>query len=129
MKKRIIPTIIGIIITLIFSIFAMIKFFPLERLELLVYDVRYHLHGRKALLKDVVIVGIDDKSLDKIGRWPWDRNKIAYIIDSLNSMGAKVIVIDIIFSEPWKDDKILADSIKKAGNVILPVVFDFKSEK
>jgi adenylate cyclase len=129
MKKTLIPTIIGIVVTLIFSAFAVFKFVPLERLELLVYDVRYHLHGKRAPLKEVVIVGIDDKSLEKIGRWPWDRSRIASIIDSLNDMGAKVIVMDIIFSEPWKDDAVLAASIKKAGNVILPIVFDFKAEK
>ena len=129
MKKTLIPTIIGIVVTLIFSAFAVFKFVPLERLELLVYDVRYHLHGKGAPLKEVVIVGIDDKSLEKIGRWPWDRSRVASIIDSLNDMGAKAIVMDIIFSEPWKDDNVLAASIKKAGNVILPIVFDFKSEK
>jgi adenylate cyclase len=129
MKKVLIPTTIGIIITLIFSAFVVIKFVPLERLELLLYDVRYYLHGKKAPLKEVVIIGIDDKSLEKIGRWPWDRSVIASIIDSLSNMGAKVIVMDIIFSEPWKDDDILSASIKKAGTVILPIVFDFKGDK
>ncbi|MCX5814416.1 MAG: adenylate/guanylate cyclase domain-containing protein [Proteobacteria bacterium] len=129
MRKTLLPTIIGVIITLIFATLVVIKFVPLERLELLLYDVRYHIHGMKAPLKEVVIVGIDDKSLEKIGRWPWDRSKVALMIDALNEMGAKVIALDIIFSEPWKDDDVLAASIKKAGNVILPVVFDFKGEK
>jgi adenylate cyclase len=129
MKKTLIPTIIGIIVTFIFCTFAVFKFVPLERLELLVYDVRYRLHGKGEPLKEVVIVGIDDKSLEKIGRWPWDRSRVASMIDSLKDMGAKTIVMDIIFSEPWKDDDALAASIKRAGNVILPIVFDFKSEK
>ncbi|MCX5804720.1 MAG: adenylate/guanylate cyclase domain-containing protein [Proteobacteria bacterium] len=129
MKKVLIPATIGIIITFIFCAFVVINFVPLERLELLLYDVRYYLHGKKAPLKEVVVVGIDDRSLEKIGRWPWNRSVIASMIDSLNNMGAKVIVMDIIFSEPWKDDDILSASIKRAGNVILPVVFDFKGEK
>jgi adenylate cyclase len=129
MKKALVPTIIGIVITFIFSAFVVIKFVPLERLELLLYDVRYYIHGKKSPLQEVVIVGIDDKSIEKIGRWPWDRSRIASIIDSLSNMGAKVIVMDIIFSEPWKDDDMLSASMKKAGNVILPIVFDFKGEK
>jgi adenylate cyclase len=129
MRKALLPTIIGIVVTLIFAAFTVIKFVPLERLELLLYDVRYYLHGKDTKQNEVVIVGIDDRSLEKIGRWPWDRSRIASIIDSLNNMGAKAIVMDIIFSEPWKDDDVLVESIKKAGNVILPIVFDFKSEK
>lgn len=130
MKKLLIPISIGLLITAIFVTFAIIRFLPLERLEQLVYDTRYRVRGQEANLpREVVIVGIDDKSLEKIGRWPWDRSKIAALIDLLKDMGAKVIMMDIIFSEPSKDDEILAASIKRAGNVILPVVFEFKGQK
>ena len=130
MKKLLIPISIGLLITAIFTTLAIIRFLPLERLELLVYDTRYKIRGHTTPPKEVVIIGIDDKSLEKIGRWPWDRSKIAALIDLLKDKGAKVIMMDIIFSEPSKDDKILASSIKRAGNVILPIVFDFKqSEK
>ncbi|MCX8022651.1 MAG: adenylate/guanylate cyclase domain-containing protein [Syntrophorhabdaceae bacterium] len=129
MRKTLIPLLIGIAITLLFSFLALIKFVPFERLELLIYDVRYHLHGANPTLKDVVIAGIDDRSIEKLGRWPWDRGKIALIIDRLKEMGAKVIAVDIIFSEPWRDDDLLVQSMKRAKNVIVPVVFDFKGEK
>ena len=129
MKKSIIPISIGLLITAIFTTFAIVRFLPLDRLELLIYDMRYKIRGQAIPPKDVIIVGIDDKSLEMIGRWPWDRSKIAALIDLLKDMGARVIMMDIIFSEPSKDDEILAASIKRAGNVILPVVFDFKGEK
>ncbi len=129
MKKTLIPILIGIVITLLFSALAVIRFLPLERLELLFYDMRYHIRGKTLPPKEVVIIGIDDRSLEKIGRWPWDRSRVASIIDALKELGAKVIVMDIILSEPSKDDDKLEQSIKKAGNVILPVVFDFKGEK
>lgn len=128
MKKPLIPIIIGILITLLFGSFRIIRLLPLERVETLFYDIRYHLHGRATPPQDVVIVGIDDRSLEKIGRWPWDRTKLASLVDKLTAMGAKVIMLDIILSEPSKSDKILAKSIQKAGNVILPVVFDFRGE-
>jgi len=129
MKKLLIPISIGLLITAIFVTFAIIRLLPLERLEQLVYDTRYKIRGQSTPPKEVVIVGIDDKSLEKIGRWPWDRSKIAALIDMLKDMGAKVIMIDIIFSEPSKDDEILAASIKRAGNVVLPIVFEFKGQK
>ena len=43
MKKLLIPISIGLLITAIFTTLAIIRFLPLERLELLVYDTRYKL--------------------------------------------------------------------------------------
>jgi adenylate cyclase len=129
MKKTLIPILIGVLITFIFCSFAVIKLLPFERLEMLLYDIRYHIRGKTVPPKEVVIVGIDDKSIEKAGRWPWERKKIASVVDTLKDMGARVIVMDIIFSEPAPGDDVLAASIKRAGNVILPIVFDFRGEK
>lgn len=120
---------IGILITLLFSASAIIRPLPIERLETLLYDVRYQVRGRTMPPKEVAIVAIDDKSLAALGRWYLDRARVASVIDTLKDLGAKVIVSDIIWSEPAKDDDILAVSIKRAGNVILPVVFDFEGEE
>ncbi|HPP06849.1 MAG TPA: CHASE2 domain-containing protein, partial [Syntrophorhabdaceae bacterium] len=129
MRKRLIPISIGVLVSILFSIFAIIKLLPLEHLEQLIYDTRYKLKGKGVPPPEIVIAAIDDRSLEKVGRWPWDRTKIARVIEKIKGMGAKVIMVDIIFSEPAKDDKILENSIKSAGNVILPIVFDFKGEK
>ena len=48
----------------------------------------------------VVLAVIDEKSLNKEGRWPWPRSKIAKLIDYLSDDGAKVIGFDIGFLEP-----------------------------
>ena len=129
MKKTKTVLVIGILITLFYSFCAINKLLPLERFELLLYDLRYQMRGKTTPPKEIVIVAIDDKSLKKIGRWPWERKKMASLIDILSKMGAKVIFMDIIFSEAAKDDEILRNAIKRAGNVILPIVFDFKEEK
>jgi len=129
MKKTKTVLLIGIVITLFYSFCAISKLLPLERFELLLYDLRYQIRGRTTPPQEIAIVAIDDKSLEKVGRWPWERSKIAAVIDILKKMGAKVIFIDVIYSEPSKDDEILKDAIKRAGNVILPIVFDFKGEK
>ena len=51
----------------------------------------------------VVLAVIDEKSLNKEGRWPWPRSKIAKLIDYLSDDGAKVIGFDIGFLEPDKN--------------------------
>ena len=102
MKKILIPIIIGIGITVLFSFFSIIRLLPLERLELLLYDVRYKMQGKSNPPDNIVIVAIDDRSIEKIGRWPWDRDKMADIINTISAMGPKVIMPDIIWSEPTR---------------------------
>lgn len=47
----------------------------------------------------IIIVDIDDKSLAKIGRWPWPRKQMAKLVDKLHAQGASVLAFDIFFSE------------------------------
>ncbi|MBU1448826.1 adenylate/guanylate cyclase domain-containing protein [Patescibacteria group bacterium] len=71
----------------------------------------------------VVIVAIDDASLGVIGRWPWPRSVHAKLIRTLSEAGASAIAYDVNFPEPsdeWEDAS-LADAIRQAGNVVLPV--------
>ena len=71
----------------------------------------------------IVIVAIDDKSLDQLGHFlTWPRTYYADIIDSLNQNNARVISFDVLFSEKTPYDEKLAESMKKAGNVVMPVV-------
>jgi adenylate cyclase len=90
MKKILIPIIIGIGITVLFSFFSIIRLLPLERLELLLYDVRYEMQRKSNPPDNIIIVAIDDRSIEKIGRWPWDRDRMADIINTISAMGPKV---------------------------------------
>jgi adenylate cyclase len=64
------------------------------------------MRGPKKPGNAVVIAVIDEKSLDKEGRWPWPRSKIAALINTLNKDGAKVIGVDIGFLEPDENSTI-----------------------
>lgn len=74
-------------------------------------------------LKDtIVMVAIDDKSLEQLGRLSsWPRTYHASVIDTLAKAQARAIVFDVLFSEPASGDERLAASIKSAGNVIAPL--------
>lgn len=71
----------------------------------------------------IAIVAIDDASLSAIGRWPWPRNVHARLIDALKADGARVIAYDVNWPEAstGSDDEALAQSIRNAKNVVLPV--------
>jgi CHASE2 domain-containing sensor protein len=72
----------------------------------------------------VIVIGIDDKSLSELGKFSlWPRSHYAQMIDILNEANARVIVFDVLFSEPAPGDDELAGSIKNAGNVVLPLAY------
>lgn len=70
------------------------------KLNNLSYDSFQRLHPRSYQDTPIKIVTIDDESLEKIGQFPWSRNKIAELISKLQALNAKVIALDIVFSEP-----------------------------
>ena len=95
-----------------------------KRLDLMAYDAAIQMLPTP-LEDSVVIVAVDEKSLNGIGQWPWRRAIHAQLIDKLSRFNASLIAFDIIFSEQDtahpEDDEILAESIRSNGNVILPM--------
>jgi adenylate cyclase len=75
---------------------------------------------------NIVIVAIDDKSLDHLGRFSsWPRTYHADLISILAEAEARIIVFDVLFAEPAPGDDQLVASIRRADNVILPLVCTF----
>ena len=116
-------------------------------------DYRMLQRGEKEPGKDVVIVAIDDASIEKVARWPWPRTVLSRLIERLNAAEPAVIGFDIVFSEPsafvesdglsarpesvsteeWEkvqntlrlqDDR-LAEVIRASGRIVLGYFFDF----
>ncbi|MEM7208020.1 MAG: CHASE2 domain-containing protein [Pseudomonadota bacterium] len=74
---------------------------------------------------DVIVVAIDDASIDKLGPWPWPRNVHARFLDSLSRFNPRAIGFDVFFSEPDKSnteyDTDFGNAIRRNGRVILPI--------
>lgn len=49
--------------------------------------------------RDVAVVGIDEPSLERYGRWPWNRSVVAELVDALHALGARTVALDILFAE------------------------------
>jgi adenylate cyclase len=47
----------------------------------------------------IIILDIDEKSLAKLGQWPWPRTELARLVDKVRESGATVLGIDILFPE------------------------------
>jgi adenylate cyclase len=103
------------------------RFWPgmtmLDRMELRTVDWRFAQRGERAPNPDIVIVNVDDASIDEIGRWPWPRREMAEVIEALDEAGARTIGFDIFFADPDKSgggaesDQALVDATRNAGMV------------
>ncbi len=71
-----------------------------ERLRLQAFDAYQQMHPRDAQPAPVVILDVDDASLEEIGQWPWPRTKIAEMTTKAMQAGAVALAFDIVFSEP-----------------------------
>ena len=92
-------------------------------------DEMFKLRGSISPQKDIVIVGLDEKTLDRIGKWPWPHDALAQLIFIISSGSPKVLAVDIFLPEDIDEDtsgrtELLADEIYDAGNVILPIYFN-----
>ncbi|QEM66956.1 adenylate/guanylate cyclase domain-containing protein [Geobacter sp. FeAm09] len=95
--------------------------------ELKSYDLLSRLLNRDRGSSDIVIVQVDQPSLDALAAegvtWPWPRQVYAPVFERLAQ--ADAVFVDILFTEPSsygeEDDRILAAAVARAGNVVLPV--------
>jgi adenylate cyclase len=95
----------------------------MRSLELQSVDARFSVHGTQERPDDIVVVGVDDITFNELGeQWPFPRTLHARVIDQLRKAGAKVVAVDIQFTEPsekWQEDNALIESIGRMGGVVL----------
>jgi adenylate cyclase len=75
----------------------------ITRLENIIYDYRLRLTMPGTVDDRVVILDIDERSLDPraLGRWPWSRDKIVGLLQKLfDKYGVVLIGFDVVFAEP-----------------------------
>ncbi|MHC4874673.1 MAG: CHASE2 domain-containing protein, partial [Planctomycetota bacterium] len=75
-----------------------------------------------------VVVDVDEKSLDKLGQWPWPRFILADLMKKIDACGPKAIGLDIVFAEPDKTSlKVYLKRLKEVfgSDVELPEDIEF----
>jgi diguanylate cyclase (GGDEF)-like protein len=108
----------AVILVMIFGVNSSV----MKRVDHIIYDTLLSFSGTSAP-SEVVIVAIDETSIDKLGRWPWPRSTHGELLTKLTEAEAEVVGFDILFSEPEesKSDQFFSDAIAKHGQVILAV--------
>ena len=97
------------------SSISLIRLPLLDLLENYTYDARILLGQQDNVDPRIVIVDIDEKSLAAEGRWPWNRNKMARLMDLLfDTYHITLAGFDVVFAEPDRSSGL--ESLEKLAN-------------
>jgi len=106
-KRYLARILIGLAITLVFAVHVVgqvahsFRIELIDRLENIIYDARLRLTAPQRGDESIVILDIDERSLGEIGRWPWSRDLMARLMDTLfDKYKVALVAFDIVWAEP-----------------------------
>ena len=104
---------------------VMYSFGSLEVINRTLFNYHMQNNMTHAPNERIVVIGIDDESLEAIGRFPWDRRVYAELLHVLNQPGYEPnsISFDISFDEASdpEADAAFAEALSMYDNVVFPV--------
>ena len=113
-----------IYLSVIFLFLIIIKFTNppiVQKISFINYDF-YQKVLNRGEVQDVTIVDIDEKSIAKVGQFPWRRDIYSIILKNLNQHNPKTIAFDIVFSEEDKQNpKDLLLKLQKESNELIDI--------
>ena len=98
-KKALIYLVTIIIISI--SMYFTYEYIPpsLSAFDKKLRDYMFVLRGEEPNSENIVIIDLDDKSINKIGQWPWSRDTISNLLINLTNGGIGIITFDMVFAE------------------------------
>ncbi|NEP76217.1 CHASE2 domain-containing protein, partial [Okeania sp. SIO2G5] len=98
-------------------------------LEQLAYRLLFNLRGERPWDERVVVIAIDEKTLDALGQYPLPRNHHIELLKQLQSIDSMVIGFDILMNEASDNDEALADQINQyGGRIVFPWARSYEKE-
>mgnify|MGYP001796799054 CR=1 FL=1 len=101
-------------------------FGPLEKLA---YIGLFQLRGTTPWHDAIVVVEIDDASLEALGQFPIARHHYTHLLQELTPLEPAVVAFDILFVDSSDDDPLFAQAMLQQGRVILAEAWDLNGAK
>lgn len=94
---------------------------PLERpaYNTLMRSQQWSIFPDKQWDNRVVVIAIDEDSIETFGRFPWERSLYTDLLTNLSFAQPAAVGFDVILSEPTEHDALLAEEMLFSGNVVL----------
>ena len=71
----------------------------------------------------VVVIDIDEKSVQALGPWPWPRDRVAQLLQALDQQGVGLKVVDILFDGPQAQDPVLTQALQSGAPSVIAQLF------
>ncbi len=102
MKQHIVRIALGLLITLFFighsARYYHVPF--ITQLDNIIYDARLQITMPRGVDQNIVILDIDEKSLQEVARWPWPRDVMAGLVHKLfDKYQIGIVGFDVVFAE------------------------------
>lgn len=89
-------------------------------------DILFKIRGERQTSQSIIIIGIDESSLEELGSWPFPRHYHAELLNKLAH--AKAIGFDLIFSLDDEDDQIFADAMIGGPPIVMAAASDYRGQ-
>lgn len=131
-KKNLIATLLLALLSVLLT-FAASKSSLFSQFELKSIDFRFLLRGKQTPVPEVAVIGIDDASLDRFGRWPWPRSYHGELLNILSQNPPRTVGFDFLFSQKDEEnpefDQALIYYSRLLGNVVFANFFELDEEE
>ncbi len=81
-------------------------------------SVAWTLASSSSQERRIVVVDVDEKSIQALGAWPWPRERMAELLTRLDQAGVGLKLLDVLFDSPRPGD----DALKQALASPVPTV-------
>jgi adenylate cyclase len=71
----------------------------------------------------VVVIDIDEKSVQALGPWPWPRDRVAQLLQTLDQQGVGLKVVDILFDGAQAQDPALKQALQNGAPSVIAQLF------
>lgn len=93
-----------------------------KRLENTLSDLVWQYGANSEPEARIILVDIDEHSLNHIGAWPWSRDRLAQLSERLAKLGANLQIFDLVFPYPSASDAEFLAQLQK-NHAVLAQVF------
>lgn len=107
-----------LLLPLLVSILASLWPALLHPLNTAIYDYLLKVHPNGGVAHRLLIVHLDERSLNLYGQWPWPRHRIAELCERIAEAKPAVIGLDIFFAEVGDNDRNLATALAKGPFIL-----------
>ncbi len=123
----------GFILYILITLFVLALYLDrqpaVEKMDLKLADQMFRLRGNEPTGPEVAILQIDSRASDFLGRYPWDRERWAGVLNALSLYQPKVVVLDLSTGLVDRADTaalgpyLLADVLHREKNIVVPFSF------